>query len=141
MGDIYKKVKVCALDPRTGKAGPCKTVTALLDSGSTRTVVSANLARDIGAKVESARWSRLDSEGGVVEGVAGATVAVQVQGRDCEFFGQPVVVSDELALKAAPKGEMILGTDHMQSARLRLMLSTLRDRAVCPPAKKKQRRG
>lgn len=83
-------------------------MTALVDTGATVSVVSQALAEKLGATVLPGQFS-LDAAR-----YAGSTFEMQLVARGCRPVRKQIVVDDGLAAKAAPKAQMILGTDHMQ---------------------------
>lgn len=116
MGDIYRNVKLCV-----GRR--CRVVPALLDSDASKTVIGRDLARALGAKV-ARRAESMETAAGRLRAFDATTTPIQVS---LVVTGCPpvmrvgLVVDDELAAKAAPTGEMILGTDYMQQARVALL--------------------
>ena len=60
-----------------------------------------------------------------VEGYARDTMLARLQAvaPDCRWRGHTVIVSDDLAGRAAPRAQMILGNDYVQRTRMGILLA------------------
>lgn len=109
MGDLYRTVDVHAI--RNAKLGRGALVKALVDTGSSRTILSRRVARYLSARIAPSFWT--------VEGVARdvASVAVKVNAKSCGYVQLMAIVDDELASRAGRGADMLLGHDYMQNQR------------------------
>lgn len=118
MGDVIRKVKVCVR--RNGRLARCATVPALVDSGSTKTVIGRQLADALGVKVERQAVT-LETSGRRLKHFDAAALELLLGVKGCPPVRTNVVVDDGLAAKAGPRAEMILGTDYMQQGRIAIL--------------------
>jgi len=131
MGDIIRKVKLGGLTLRNGRWElikpwqDCPEVDALIDTGSTASVITRAIAELAGAEIVPetrklhGRW------------YDGAHMAVLLEG--CGPSKHLVIVNDRIAaLAAAPQVYMILGHDYLQDNRTRIDYGNGKI-VTCPP--------
>jgi len=113
MGDIFRKIDVCGLDVR-GRKLRCSRVDALVDPGSTTTVISEKLATAIGGPY-------LEGMEATIEGrkVPVKLTGLTLDSPGCKIRALTVSVSNEIVARAgrAPNGhlaDVILGHDYLQ---------------------------
>ncbi len=102
------------------------TVKALLDSGAQQTVIDKALSDALGGNVDQ----KATEINGRRVSTMNATTRVRVRG--CEEFTRAVAIDDQMASLAGKDARMIIGSDHMQDRRMRLLFSNIRgkDRAA-----------
>lgn len=109
MGDIIRKVAVCGLT-EGGKTIQCADAAALVDPGSTMTVISSDLARRVGGRMLPKKFHA------TIEGrkVPLKLTALTLKAQGCKIDALTVAVDDTLVSRAGDKVEMILGHDYLQ---------------------------
>lgn len=113
MGDVFVKVKLRGMraDGRPSAKAP-SAFDALVDTGSSKTVVSAAVARAVGIRPMAVR-GHLSGAGGIVEVRLGRALAL-VTG--CEAEPLLVGISDAITERAGVA--VVLGHDYMQAVRM-----------------------
>lgn len=114
MGDIFRAVRVCGFSAEHGHLGCEPAAYALLDGGSSVTVLSGTLARRIKAPRLPGVTLRLEGEE-----LPAHLVTVHLDTKNCEERPLVVAVSDKHASKAGTDllgkaADMILGHDYFQ---------------------------
>jgi predicted aspartyl protease len=133
MGDVTKRVKVHALLDRSSK-GAGRWYSALVDTGATKTVVPRRLLEELGTDF-SAEYS-------YHEGVRMPLVelTIRLYGRGCEDRVIFAIVSDELAAKAGPEADILLGHDYLQAASAIVRYNLRPHQISCAKQTRKHRR-
>lgn len=118
MGEVRIQVRVqaCSLSGNLGARG-FRNMTAFVDRGASRTVVSTALAKDLGIR----RHKQLGGISGLqaITGVGGVLrvpiglALVNATGAGCEPQVLVVAISNEIT--ATAKADVILGHDYMQA--------------------------
>ncbi len=122
MGDIFRKVKVCGLTDAGGVLG-CQTVEALLDSGASTTVVSAELAKKLGGKMLAGMDAHIEGRD-----VPLKLIGLKMEAPGCRVSALTAAVDTSLVARAgaAPDGStthVIVGHDYLQRGFARLQFS------------------
>lgn len=95
----------------------------LMDSGADMSIIDPKIARDIGAEIETSEATNATGVGGITYHTEGkATIKVTLAGHLVYFF--------TLWVGKLGNTDLILGTDFMRSARIRLDVA---DESVCMP--------
>lgn len=109
MSDIFRQVNINAPDI-SGYPGPTHSYIALMDSGASISVISEEMAEEMGVDVFAGR-ARLGGRS-----YKRARLYITLEGEDCSEQRIDAVVSTRIARKAGPKAQMILGHDYFQKA-------------------------
>ena len=121
MGDIIRPVRIRGVDAKGKRRFPVLTVRALVDSGSQRTVIPQVLADVLDGHV----LRTFDKVEGALRDVMATWMTLKAP--DCDWRGIHAVISDELAGRAGPEADIILGQDYLQRSRAAILLSHRRD--------------
>ena len=133
MGDLRRKVLLCALSP-DGTRGKCREYTALIDTGATRAVVPKRILRELGTEALPDFTARLDGGRAPV-----ALLSVRLAAPRCGERAAVAIVSDRYARKAS-KADLILGHDYLQAEHVGLLFSPTRHRVAGAPPRRNGRR-
>jgi hypothetical protein len=139
MGDIVQKIKVAGMT-LTGGMRDERTVNALIDPGTSKTVITSSLAREIKA-AEAPAYA-------IIEGqhVPMHLAALRLSAPKCGVDVIAVAVSDsKMARAGRPNGlhvDVILGHDYLQNQRVNLQYAGSSDEqtVACRVEKKRARR-
>lgn len=128
MGDIVRKVDVCSLTAK-GARGKCSTVSALVDSGASKTVISKRLADRIGGEMLASDYNVSLERRSLPLKLA----SVKLHARGCDMDALAVVVDNRLIARARRDVDVILGHDYLQNkhAVLRFSLKEEAQSASC----------
>jgi len=133
MGDIIKKIKICGLRGKLFKpvypARDWPEVKALVDTGSTASVITRALADLAGAEVVPGMRTH--------QGRACDAALMKLHLPGCRPSTHVVIVDDRLAANAEPEAHMILGHDYLQDNRARIDYAS--GELVSCPSVRKQR--
>lgn len=134
MGDLHRRVTLCALSTE-GRRGTCRDYTALIDTGSTRTVIPRDVLDELGARPLLDVTMPLGRRR-----YPAVLLSVQLGAPHCAETAAVAIVSTEHARKAGPGARIILGHDYLQHAEATLAFTAPRHRVSCPKSGRRRRR-
>lgn len=127
MGDLVRTVRIAKLNSR-GALGKAVAYRAIIDTGTTRTVIPERIMRATGVKFLK---QRTNLGGKSYPLVLLIIWLIGDKGDDCAVLPIVMIVSDELAQKAGPDVDVILGHDYLQGAGATLRYDTNPHQVTC----------
>jgi hypothetical protein len=118
MGEVYVKLKIRGVDAHLQPAGSLVEVSALVDTGASRTIVNTRVAREAGVVLTDLPGN-VSGIGGTVPVTLGVVV---LAAHECGCAPQALLVGISDTITEAAGAEVVLGHDYMQNVRMRIAM-------------------